>query len=127
MGLAAISGRGVAMDLLVVDDDHDAADALGELLRQLLGASVTVAHSGFEAVSIALHASLDAVVTDIEMPGMDGIEMAQEIRWGPRSPRMIVAVSGRADVIDPVQLTVFDNVFAKPVRIDVLVDCLRAA
>lgn len=70
-----LAGRRV----LVVDDNHDAADSLGTLL-QLLGADVQIVYNGPDALE-AIHTYLPAVVLlDIGMPGMDGYEVAKRIR-----------------------------------------------
>jgi PAS domain S-box-containing protein len=65
--------------VLVVDDNRDAAQSLGMLLS-VLGADVKVAFSGPEALkAIAAHRP-DVVLLDIGMPGMDGHEVARQIR-----------------------------------------------
>jgi two-component system, sensor histidine kinase len=65
--------------VLVVDDNSDAADTLGELLSAL-GATVSVVHSGREALDALEPFRPDAVLLDIGMPEMDGYEVARRIR-----------------------------------------------
>lgn len=115
------------MHFLVVDDNHDSADSLGELLRMLLEAKVGVVYSGADAVAAAGRTDFDAMVTDIEMPGMDGIAAAGHIRSLPHPPRLVIAVSGVADSLPTSDLSVFDRVLVKPVDIDMLVGLLEAA
>ena len=69
--------------VLIVDDNADAADTLGELLRTL-GATVSVAHSGRAALDALDSFEPDAVVLDIGMPEMDGYEVARRIHRGRR-------------------------------------------
>jgi PAS domain S-box-containing protein len=65
--------------VLVVDDNRDAADSLGMLLR-FLGAEVQVAHDGREALAAFESYRPRLVLLDIGMPEMDGYEVARAIR-----------------------------------------------
>jgi two-component system, sensor histidine kinase len=80
--------------ILVVDDNRDAADTLGELL-EVLGATVTVAHSGRAALEAVGQFDPDAVLLDIGMPEMDGYEVARRLRALPgRSGTLLIALTG---------------------------------
>ena len=86
--------------ILVVDDNRDAADSLGLLLK-LLGAEVRVAYDGPEALK-AIRAEPPAIVfLDIGMQGMDGYEVARRIREEPelRGVRLI-ALTGWGQLDD---------------------------
>lgn len=83
-----------ARRLLIVDDNADAADSLGDLLSTL-GATVRVVHSGQEALTAVPTFRPDAVLLDIGMPGMDGYEVARRIRATVGQQRvLLVAVTG---------------------------------
>jgi CheY-like chemotaxis protein len=69
----------VARRVLVVDDNVDAADSTGELLR-ILGYEVEVAHGGHAALELLAAARFDAALIDIGMPLMDGYELAARVR-----------------------------------------------
>jgi CheY-like chemotaxis protein len=71
--------------ILVVDDVDDVADSLAELLR-LCGYDVTVAYSAAEAISTIESCLPDVVLVDINMPVVDGFQLARQIRrrWGAR-------------------------------------------
>ena len=58
--------------ILVVDDDHDMAKTLSEIL-QLQGWQVSVAHDGLEAVRAFEAQPFDAVLMDVRMPVMNGV------------------------------------------------------
>jgi DNA-binding NtrC family response regulator len=78
--------------ILVVDDDADARDAfLNALVAS--GYAVASARSADEAWSIIVDAHPDLVVTDIHMPGIHGVHLAQSIRQLP-SPIPVVLVTG---------------------------------
>jgi CheY-like chemotaxis protein len=68
--------------ILVVDDNRDAAESLGMLLK-LLGADVHVAYDGPEALEVLATYKPAVVLLDIGMPGMDGHEVARRIRHHP--------------------------------------------
>jgi PAS domain S-box-containing protein len=68
--------------VLVVDDNHDAAESMGILLK-LLGADVHVAYSGHDALEALATYRPAVVLLDIGMPGMDGHEVARRIRQQP--------------------------------------------
>jgi PAS domain S-box-containing protein len=80
--------------VLVVDDNHDAADSLGMLL-QFLGAEVVVVHDGPAALE-ALRSFRPAVVLlDLGMPGMSGLEVARRMREDPEMRGItLVALTG---------------------------------
>ena len=68
--------------LLVVDDNHDAANSLAMLLR-LQGHEVVVAHDGYAALKVASESRPEMAFLDIGMPGMDGYELARRLRQQP--------------------------------------------
>ena len=80
--------------LMIVDDNHDAAESMGILLK-LLGAEVKVVYSGPEALDSLDEYRPSAVVLDIGMPGMDGHEVARRIRQHPDFRDVpLIALSG---------------------------------
>ena len=80
--------------VLIVDDNADAGDTLGELLTRL-GATVLVAHSGREGLEALDSFAPDAAVLDIGMPEMDGYELARQIRASAAHRRLLlIALTG---------------------------------
>src|SRR5690606_4761916 len=73
---------GLAMRMLVVDDNRDAADSLAEILR-LLGYRVNTAYDGRTALEVAVRDKPRAVFLDIGMPDMDGPTVLRAIRALP--------------------------------------------
>ncbi|MCA9553192.1 MAG: EAL domain-containing protein [Myxococcales bacterium] len=65
--------------VLVVDDDAQVRQVLCRVLQRS-GLQVMPAESGTEAIAILEHEPVDAVVSDINMPGYDGITLLREIR-----------------------------------------------
>jgi CheY-like chemotaxis protein len=66
----------VAFRILVVDDDLDLVDTLARLLRRFSHTCVT-ASSGEEAIRLMRFESPQLVVTDLHMPGLDGLAVAR--------------------------------------------------
>lgn len=65
--------------MLVVDDEPSIANTLGAILRHE-GFTVAVAHNAAEALQHCNGTCPDVIISDVMMPGMDGITMAIHIR-----------------------------------------------
>ena len=79
--------------VLVVDDNEDAASSLAALLSHE-GHEVRVAHGGEEALALAFEFEPEAVLLDIGMPGMNGLEVARELRRRMGTGVRLIAVTG---------------------------------
>ncbi|MHC4342149.1 MAG: sigma-54-dependent transcriptional regulator, partial [Planctomycetota bacterium] len=80
--------------ILIVDDDATQASTLARVL-QLEGYGTRVAAGGREALAALEDGEVDLVLTDLKMPGMDGLELFRHVqgRW-PDLPVMIVTAHG---------------------------------
>ncbi|RYF36539.1 MAG: response regulator [Comamonadaceae bacterium] len=111
-----------ALRILVADDSAEASDLLAEFLRAR-GHSVRVEYDGESAAEAALLERFDVAVLDIEMPLLDGWELARSIR--SRAPdTLLYAVSGLAEAgaVERSGAAGFDDHFRKPVGFPALVD-----
>ncbi|WP_437284141.1 ATP-binding protein [Sorangium sp. So ce406] len=93
-GVAAASA-GRARRILIIEDNHDAADSLRMLLERR-GHAVSVAHSGADGVAAARDAPPDVILCDIGLPGdMNGYGVARALR-GESATRatLMVALTG---------------------------------
>jgi two-component system KDP operon response regulator KdpE len=79
------------MHILVVDDEPQITRVLRTSL-QSNGHEVTVAHDGADALAQFMKAQPDLVITDLAMPGMDGIELTREIRERSNVPVIVLSV-----------------------------------
>jgi PAS domain S-box-containing protein len=80
--------------VLIADDNRDSAESLGMLL-EMSGHEVQLAHDGSQALGLAAEKRPDVALLDIGMPGMDGYEVAMNIRkaaWG--SDMTLIAITG---------------------------------
>ncbi|HUP92621.1 MAG TPA: ATP-binding protein [Solimonas sp.] len=117
-----------ALKILVVDDNIDAAQSLGDLLR-LSGHLVRIATDGAAALEEAARLRPDAVVLDIGMPQMDGYEVARRLRQELKlSGTVVLALSGYAQERDRQRSREagFDHHLAKPVDVERLQALLGA-
>jgi DNA-binding NtrC family response regulator len=116
-----------AMTLLIVDDDPVAALYAETVLRQE-GYVVRTAPGGAEALLSIDFQAPDAVVTDLRMPGMNGLELLHQIalRW-PGLPVILLTVDEDvATIVEAVQLGAV-NYLVKPVAPHVLADAVCKA
>ena len=118
-----------ALRILIVDDQPDAADSLAVLLG-LLGHRVSVAYGGEDALGLARHLLPDAVILDLNMPSLNGFDVARCLRSEPLLESVgLVALSGGLDP-DARQRCLavgIDVPVSKPTDIDALQDALRRA
>jgi CheY-like chemotaxis protein len=86
-------------DLLIVDDDGDVADVLGELLGGE-GHSIRIAHDGLEGIGRLKEGLPDAILLDVDMPRLTGPEMAYRLflRDAGEEKIPIVLLSGKIDL-----------------------------
>jgi CheY-like chemotaxis protein len=83
-----------ALRILIVDDDAVTAEMFGEIL-QLKGYETRLAHDGAQGLSVAREFVPDAIFLDLELPGMDGFEVARALREEPRaSTCTLIALTG---------------------------------
>jgi CheY-like chemotaxis protein len=111
---------GVRHKVLVVDDNHDAAQTLAMVL-EMGGHEVVVAHDGHAALELAAVHQPSVVFLDIGMPGMNGYETASLLRALPGAQaRMMVALTGWGSEADHAHSLEagFDLHLTKPVDID---------
>ena len=88
------------MRILVVDDEPAVREALERILR-LDGFEVALACDGREAVRSQVAAPADAVLLDVLMPGLDGLEVCRRMRdTGDRTP--VLMLTARDQVGDRV-------------------------
>jgi CheY-like chemotaxis protein len=112
--------------ILVVDDYDDAAAMLAMALHAVMGGDVRSAHGGAAALAMAAATVFDAGVLDVNMPEVDGIEVARGMRARAGTGRLVlVAVTGHPEsLVRAEQSGLFDHVVVKPVSIGRLVPLL---
>ena len=102
--------------VVVVDDSLPAAEAMGEALA-MDGYEVRVVPGAREALALIADFHPHCVILDINMPGMDGCELAQELRSTYGADMVLIAVTGYGDLSQRVAQTLplVDHFLNKPV------------
>lgn len=111
--------------VLVVDDYRDSLELLVRTF-EYAGFTVLVADNGADAVATAAQRLPDAVVIDLQMPVMDGIEATRQIKTHA-SAKGIPVVAYSAMVRSACSLDLFFAVCEKPCSLDHLVDLVNEA
>src|SRR5256885_1815503 len=115
--------------VLIVDDDPALLQALPEALQmRMTGLTVDTAQSGAVALDQIAARDYDAIVTDIKIPGMDGLELLAEIRTHrPDTPTLMITGYGEHDlVLRSLRGGAYDFI-RKPIDRDYFVGSLRRA
>ena len=115
--------------VLIVDDDPALLQALPEALQmRMTGLTVDTAQSGAVALDQITARDYDAIVTDIKIPGMDGLELLAEIRTHrPDTPTLMITGYGEHDlVVQALRAGAYDFI-RKPIDRDYFVGSLRRA
>lgn len=118
----ALCGR-----VLIVDDNPDQSEVLSELLAAR-GIETAIAHDGVEALETADRLAPSAVVMDIAMPRIDGLELARRFRERPQFGDRVklIALTGFGSAEDRAASRVagIDHHLIKPVDVNELVRIL---
>lgn len=110
--------------VLIAEDNLDARDVMSELL-QANGFTILVAQDGEEALEILKSHKPDVVLTDIDMPHIDGLTLCHQIKQNPHTSDIpLILISGRPPIYQPD--SVFD-VVQKPILTEELLSSLKAA
>lgn len=116
------------MQILVAEDDRDIADLISHYLRKS-GWSPHVASAGDEALAYARRHPLDAIVLDLMLPGMDGLEVCRALRADRSTAAVpIIMLTARAEEQDRIRGLELgaDDYVAKPFSPNELVARIRA-
>src|SRR5436853_2752594 len=115
--------------VLIVDDDLALLQALPQVLRlQLGGVTVETTDSAAAALERIAARDYDAIVADIKMPGMDGLELLTEIRTRrPDTPTLMITGHGENDLVVGALRGGACDFIQKPIDRDYLIAALHRA
>jgi CheY-like chemotaxis protein len=116
------------LSVAIIEDDRDTAESLGVLL-ELLGHTVSRAHSGAQGVELVKQVQPDVVLCDIGLPEMDGFAVARALRSDPATARArLIAITGYDQEEDRSEgeRAGFDRYLIKPVDPEALIALLAA-
>ena len=107
--------------ILVIDDQEFILDTVREALT-MNGYEVEVAADGQEGIQKFDDGCFDLVITDMQMPGIDGNNVVEHIRNSDRQFTPVIGFSGTPWLL---QKSDFDIVFVKPFSLQDLVDAIQ--
>jgi DNA-binding LytR/AlgR family response regulator len=114
-----------SLRVLVLDDETPALDELSWLLRQDPRiADVHATDSPTEALRLLKERDIDAVFLDIQMPGLDGIELASVLARFKHPPAVVFVTAHDKHAVDAFELNAIDYVL-KPVRQERIAEAIR--
>jgi len=88
--------------ILLVDDAEDCLSMLDIALQSLPGVAIRAARSAEDALKILASDAISAVITDLHLPAMSGLELISHIRQQPQGESLpILVVSAAADPAEP--------------------------
>jgi CheY-like chemotaxis protein len=112
--------------VLIVDDDAVTRGLLSRVLKPHIETfEVVTAKDGQEALSIIIGDRVDLVITDIQMPNMDGFQLlASLVESHPEVPVFVMTAFGDTEVKKKAEALGFIKYFEKPLNIDIITDCI---
>jgi CheY-like chemotaxis protein len=121
----AIPIRERKKQVLVVDDNRALQNVLSRMIS-CLGYDVTVAGNGLEGGTLFLTGCYDLVITDLDMPLMNGWELSRIVKErAPRTPVIVVTGSGEARHQEKAQMNCVDALIPKPFRLQDLQSAIQ--
>jgi CheY-like chemotaxis protein len=102
--------------VMVIDDEPDFCTVVSELLG-IADVRVSKAHNAGEAISLLEQATPDLILTDIMMPGMDGLDFVRHVRADPdlrTIPTIVVSARVHPEDREAARLAGADGFLAKP-------------
>ncbi|MFW6054537.1 MAG: sigma-54-dependent transcriptional regulator [Thermodesulfobacteriota bacterium] len=106
------------MNILLIDDEADVRTSLSHFLGKL-GHAVSPVPDGPQGLKVFHNHDFDAVITDIRMPGLDGIELLRRLKEIEQSPVDVIVITGHGDMenaIKALKYGAFDYL-CKPINV----------
>jgi CheY-like chemotaxis protein len=125
--VSACVGKAISKRILVADDNKVIRNAVSRFL-EFMGFEVAIAGDGIEALAVFLESSFDLVLTDFQMPAMDGLSLAGHIKErSPSTPVILITGSDRETVRKKAEGGPVDSVIFKPFRLQDLQSTVQGA
>lgn len=116
----------MSLSLLIVEDDREAAGMLADMISlKLPGIVVQMAHDGVSGLRCCREGQADIVVTDINMPELDGLSMIEEIN-ALRPGTKFIVLSGYSNRKSDCGSIPIHEYFVKPVDMRALLRAIEA-
>ena len=106
------------MKVLLIDDEPDVRNSLANFLKKL-GHTVVCATDGMDGLREFHADAFNLVITDIRMPGMDGLKLLERLKQVEHSPVDVIVVTGHGDMDNAVKALKFGayDYLQKPINV----------
>ena len=114
--------------VLVIDDNRETADSLAQMLS-LLGYAVRTAYGPRAAITTVTQMFPSLIILEINMPGVDGVEVCRYLRRDPRTSHVpILAMSSEAqpETVARIMAAGANTFLPKPIGVEALEQALAA-
>jgi CheY-like chemotaxis protein len=111
-------------NILVVDDNNVCRIVVSKMLSRL-GYEVSSADSGENGLSIFLKNQFDIVLSDYEMPGMDGVAFAGCVKQNSPRTRVVIMTGAGKETVFSRKSTAVDKVISKPFTLSVIDETIQ--
>ncbi len=114
-------------DILLVDDDIDYLHLLSMLLESE-GFDVTTASGGINALKTLKHNRFRMMITDFNMPEINGVELATKVREQRPDMRIVLATGGDlSEIVEAAANAGISEMFSKPVELPRFLAVIRSS
>ena len=114
-----------ARKILIIDDDPTVRSVVSEMLS-MLGHEVSTADSGEKGLRIFFKNNFDVVVSDYEMPGMNGVALSTRIKaWSPSTLVVLITGAGKEIILSQKASSV-DRILFKPFNLSEIDKTIRS-
>lgn len=127
---AAASFSGPQRHVLYVEDDPVATILMRQVFKRLPNATLQTASDPYKGLDMALEGHFDLIMLDINLPGMNGLELARRLRDDERTRATLLfafSANALASDVDAGMEAGFDRYLTKPLQIQALSEALREA
>lgn len=125
--VSANGGQAIPKRILLADDNKVIRDLVSGFL-EFIGYEVALAINGIEALTVFIESTFDLVLTDLDMPVMDGLSLAGHIKErSPSTPVILLTGDDRETVLKKVEKGLIDSVIFKPFMLEDLESTVQGA
>lgn len=115
-------------NVLLVDDDHSCLTVLGSLILERVGIAPSCAMSGEEALKAIQEKQFDLIITDFNMPGMNGLELVERVQETALNiPLILNSGALSPEIIQRAKNCGVAGVLEKPFKLEAMVSMIKSA
>lgn len=118
----------MAEKILIVDDEPDMLKLLSMTLQKKTPYHVTITNNPVEALTLAKSGEFDLVITDLKMPGLDGMELLDAVKKiNPDTPVIMITAYGTIESASEAMSKGGFDFITKPFRIEQILFTIEKA